>query len=139
MNYKYSVVSLTCLDHYVSDRDFEFKNIVVKIEYSLTGTSSDNIEATHYSMISIDDLSQVDPLTFVEYEDLKEDQIIEWIEAFLDKNPGHKEHMLEQITKKIDRQRNQTTSSGYDLPWSDGPPETDEPSEPDGPSEPIAP
>ena len=133
MNYKYSVVSLTCLDHYVSDRDFEFKNIVVKIEYSLTGTSSDNIEATHYSMISIDDLSQVDPLTFVKYEDLKEDQIIEWIEAFLDKNPGHKEHMLEQITKKIDRQRNQTTSSGYDLPWSDGPPETDEPSEPISP------
>tara|TARA_B100000035_G_C21015956_1_gene561830 strand:- start:28 stop:393 length:366 start_codon:yes stop_codon:yes gene_type:complete len=117
MNYKFSVTGLRREDHN------EFKDVVTHLQWRLVGTDSDELEGTFCGATPIEDLSQLDVLTFVEFSELKEETIIEWIEAMLGHNPSYKEHILEQIAKEIEDKRLRTTTNAYDLPWAGEPPE----------------
>lgn len=117
MNYKFSVTGLCHEDHE------EFKDVVTHLQWRLVGTDSDELEGTFCGATPIEDLTQLDALTFVEFSDIKEETIIGWIEAMLGNNPSYKEHILEQIAKEIKDKRLRKTTTAFDLPWSDGPPE----------------
>tara|TARA_Y100000401_G_scaffold53110_1_gene41696 strand:+ start:1184 stop:1549 length:366 start_codon:yes stop_codon:yes gene_type:complete len=117
MNYKFSVTGLRREDHE------EFKDVVTHLQWRLVGTDTDGVDGTFCGATPIDDLSQLDVLTFVEFSELKEEEIIGWIEAMLGDNPPYKEHILEQIAKQIEDKQLRTTTNAYDLPWAGEVPE----------------
>ena len=117
MDYKFSVTGLRRKDHE------EFKDVVTHIQWRLVGSDTDGLEGTFCGATPIDDLTQLDVLTFVEFSALKEEEIIVWIEAILEDNPPYKEHILKQIAKEIEDKRLLTTTYAYDLPFAGEVPE----------------
>ncbi len=116
MNYQFSVTGLGREDHE------QFKDVVVQLYWRLVGTDYDGITGSFAGATPIEDLSELDVLTFVQYQDLQEETIIEWIESMLGENPSYKQHILDRINDEIKAKRTRKTEGGFDLPWSDGPP-----------------
>lgn len=117
MNYKFSVNRLGREDHE------QFKDVVTQVYWRLVGTDTDGTEGAFAGATPIEDLSQLDELTFVAYDDLKEETIIEWIEAMLGNNPSYKQHILDRIADEIHKKRTRKEAGGFDLPWAGEPPE----------------
>lgn len=118
MNYQFSVTSVSREDHE------QFKDVVVQVNWRLVGTDYDGVTGSFSGTTPIEDLSdKLDVLTFVEYQDLKEETIIKWIEAMLGEKPSYKQHILDLINDEIKVKRTRKHEGGFNLPWSDGPPE----------------
>ena len=72
MRYIISINGLRC-----EDVD-EFKDVVTHVKWRLTGTTPDGYEGAFEGATPIEDLSQLDSLTFVPYSELTEEEIIGW-------------------------------------------------------------
>lgn len=117
MNYKFSVTGLGREDHE------QFKDVVTQLYWRLVCTDADGTEGSFSGATPIEDLSQLDELTFITYEDLKEETIIKWIETMLGKNPAYKQHILDRIADEIHKKRARKEAGGFDLPWAGAPSE----------------
>lgn len=96
----------------------EYKDVVTHVEWSLTSTSDDGFKGVFRGSTPIEDLSQLDTLTFIKYEDLKESEIISWIESVLNENPEYREHIYERVADMINTQkRNIKDTKQETLPW----------------------
>ena len=95
----------------------EFQDVVTHITWKLTGTTPDGYEGAFAGATPVEDLSQLDSLTFVPYSDLKEQEIISWIEAVLGADKNYKQHILDRIAEQIDNQKRLTTVEENNLPW----------------------
>lgn len=95
----------------------EFLGVVTHITWKLTGTTPDGYEGAFAGATPVEDLSQLDSLTFVPYPDLKEQEIVSWIEAVLDADNDYKQHILDRIAEQIDSQKRLTTVEENNLPW----------------------
>lgn len=105
-NLTYKVISLTCYKEKASKT-----NVVSKIDFKLF------VEDTVYgftasvpSYIEVDTVVNQD--TFIEYDNLTEDQIINWIETNLTED--HKNSLISLCNSKIKLQDTYITPS---LPW----------------------
>lgn len=53
---------------------------------------------------------------FTPYEELTEEQVIEWIKGEIASHQGYEEHIVQQITKQINSKKNPVTEVSL-LPW----------------------
>jgi hypothetical protein len=53
---------------------------------------------------------------FIPFADLTEQDVISWIQAVVEGNPGYKQHIDEQIQKQIDDKMRPISEA--DLPWA---------------------
>ena len=111
MRYIISINGLRC-----EDVD-EFKDVVTHVKWRLTGTTPDGYEGAFEGATPIEDLSQLDSLTFVPYSELTEEEIIGWIESFLGADKQYKDHILDRIDKQIYNEKRLTTVEENNLPW----------------------
>ena len=113
MNYTIHITGLKRQD--VED----FEDVVTHVSWRLTGTSPDGYTGHFSGATPIEDLSGLDSLTFIPYSDLREEQIIPWIEGVLADNPQYKQHILDRITEFIDGERQVKVADENALPWLD--------------------
>jgi len=95
----------------------EFEDVVTHIRWSLTGTDSEGYEGTFRGATPLEDLSQLSELTFVPYSELKEKEIISWIEEILDANEHYRQHIKDRIQELINSERPIKVAGEKDLPW----------------------
>lgn len=113
MNYTIHITGLKRQD--VED----FEDVVTHVSWRLTGTSPDGYTGHFSGATPIEDLSQLDSLTFIPYSDLREEEIIPWIEGVLAADPNYKQHILDRITEFIDSERQVKVADEDTLPWLD--------------------
>lgn len=115
LTYTWKIKSLKKQD----DPSAELNDIIVQTYWECTGTDSANNSGT-FSGATPFEPDQVDPDTFTIYEDLTETQVLGWIQAVVNGNPGYKAHIDEQIQKQIDaivRPMVEVNANG--LPWAE--------------------
>ena len=111
MKYNFSIIELRRQDV------GEFEDVVTHIRWRLTGTDSEGYEGTFTGATPLEDLSQLSELTFVPYSELKEKEIISWIEVILDANEHYRQHIEDRIHESINNERLVKVASEKDLPW----------------------
>jgi len=111
MNYTTQITALKRKD--VED----FKDVVTHVSWQLTGTSHDGYKGHFLGATPIEDFSQLDELTFIPYQDLREEQIITWIEGVLAADPDYKQHIIDFIKGFIDSERELSIAEENSLPW----------------------
>jgi hypothetical protein len=100
------------------DPSLELNDIIVQTYWKCTGTDENDISGTFNGATPFEP-DQVDPDNFTSYEDLTEAQVIGWIQAVVNGNPGYKAHIDEQIQKQIDAVvRPITEIESSALPWA---------------------
>ena len=97
----------------------EFEDVVTHITWRLTAKSAEGYEGYFSGATPIEDFTQLDSLTFVQYSDLKEETIISWIEDVLGANQSYKEHILDRVKESIESQRQVKVADEDNLPWLD--------------------
>jgi len=101
------------------DPSAELNDIIVQTYWECTGTDSDGNAGTFHGATPFEP-DQVDPDNFTAYEDLTEAQVLNWIKAVVNGNPGYKAHIDEQIQKQIDAVVRPMTEVNADaLPWAE--------------------
>lgn len=115
LTYTWKIKSLKKQD----DPSAELNDIIVQTYWECTGTDADGNEGTFHGGIPFEP-DQVDPDNFTAYEDLTETQVLNWIKAVVNGNPGYKAHIDEQIQKQIDAVVRPMTEVNADaLPWAE--------------------
>ena len=118
--YKYEVTSLKVKDEVVGNT--VNKNAVVQTYWKLTGTdeslvADDNKNQGSFSGATPFTTTTMPPGTqFIPFDQLTEADVISWIHAVVEGNPGYKQHIDEQIQKQIDQNMRPVTEA--DLPWA---------------------
>lgn len=101
------------------DPSAELNDIIVQTYWECTGTDKDGNAGTFHGATPFEP-DQVDPDNFTAYEDLTEAQVLNWIKAVVNGNPGYKAHIDEQIQKQIDAVVRPMTEVNADaLPWAE--------------------
>ena len=95
----------------------EFEDVVTHIRWSLTGTDPDGYKGTFSGATPVEDLSELSELTFVPYSELKEKDVIGWIEVILDANEHYRQHIKDRIQESINNERLVKLASENNLPW----------------------
>jgi len=95
----------------------DFNDVVTHVSWRLTATSPDGYVAHFQGGTPIEDLTQLDSLTFIPYSELQEKQLISWIEDVLGADPQYKQHILDQIKESIDSERQVKVADENALPW----------------------
>ena len=95
----------------------EFEDVVTHIRWSLTGTDPDGYKGTFSGATPVEDLSELSELTFVPYSELKEKDVIGWIEVILDANEHYRQHIKDRIQESINNERLVKLASKNNLPW----------------------
>ncbi len=95
----------------------EFEDVVTHIRWSLTGTDPDGYKGTFSGATPVEDLSELSELTFVPYSELKEKDVIDWIEVILDANEHYRQHIKDRIQESINNERLVKLASENNLPW----------------------
>lgn len=114
LTYTWKIKSLKKQD----DPSAELNDIIVQTYWECTGTDSDGNAGTFHGATPFEP-DQVDPANFTSYEDLTEAQVLSWIQAVVNGNPGYKAHIDEQIQKQIDAVVRPMTEVNSDaLPWA---------------------
>lgn len=83
------------------DPSTELNDIIIQTYWECTGTDEDGNSGTFNGATPFEP-DQVDPDSFTSYEDLTEAQVLSWVQAVVNGNPGYKDHIDEQIQKQID-------------------------------------
>lgn len=107
----------------------DLNDIIVQTYWQKKGTDGDGNEGT-FSGATPFDPDQVDPENFTTFEDLTEEQVLDWIKAVVVGN--YEQHVNEKIAEQIEAKKNPVieVSSGA-FPWS--PPSSDTPANTPGP------
>ena len=114
LTYSWKIKSLKKQD----DPSAELEDIIVQTHWECTGTNSANNSGTFHGATPFQP-DQVDPEEFTTYEDLTETQVLGWIQAVVNGNPGYKAHIDEQIQKQIDAiVRPMVEVQSDALPWA---------------------
>lgn len=113
LTYTWKIKSLKKQD----DPSADLNDIIVQTYWECTGTDTDGNSGTFHGATPFEP-DQVDPNNFTTYENLTEAQVLSWIQAVVNGNPGYKAHIDEQIQKQIDAVVRPTTEVNSDaLPW----------------------
>lgn len=94
LTYTWAVTSLKK----TTDIALGIDNVVIQSTWTCTGTDEDGDSGTFNGATPFP-LSQLDPATFVPYEDLTEADVLGWIQAVV--VGSYKDHVDEQIMKQI--------------------------------------
>ena len=101
------------------DPSVELNDIIVQTYWECTGTDEDDNSGTFHGATPFEP-DQVDPANFTSYEDLTETQVLSWVQAVVNDNPGYKAHIDEQIQKQIDAiVRPMVEVQSDALPWAE--------------------
>ncbi len=101
------------------DPSAELNDIIVQTYWECTGTDEDDNSGTFHGATPFEP-DQVDPANFTSYEDLTETQVLSWVQAVVNDNPGYKAHIDEQIQKQIDAiVRPMVEVQSDALPWAE--------------------
>ena len=94
----------------------DLNDIVVQTYWQKKGTDADGHEGV-FSGATPFDPDQVDPDNFTTFEDLTEEQVLNWIKAVVVGN--YEQHVNEKIAEQIEAKKNPVSevSSGA-FPWS---------------------
>ena len=115
LTYTWKIKSLKKQD----DPSAELNDIIVQTYWECTGTDSANNSGTFHGATPFEP-DQVDADNFTSYEDLTEAQVLGWIQAVVNGNPGYKAHIDEQIQKQIDAIVRPMVEVNADaLPWAE--------------------
>lgn len=96
----------------------DLSDVVIGTRWELTGTDEDGISGTFYGATPFS-LNKVDPNNFTPYEQLTQEQVLDWIKGFV--TDKYKEHVESQIQKQIDAIKNPSNEvEDRSFPW-DGP------------------
>jgi hypothetical protein len=91
-------------------------NAVVQTFWTKTGTDENGNEGIFQGTTPFE-LSSVDPNNFVNYEDLTEEIVLEWIKSVV--VGDYEEHVNEQIQKKINEKINLIEDvKNHEFPWN---------------------
>lgn len=114
LTYTWKIRSLKKQD----DPSAELDDIIVQTYWECTGTDSANNSGTFHGATPFEP-DQVDADNFTSYEDLTEAQVLGWVQAVVNGNPGYKAHIDEQIQKQIDAiVRPMVEVQSDALPWA---------------------
>ena len=114
LTYTWKIKSLKKQD----DPSAELDDIIVQTYWECTGTDSANNSGTFHGATPFEP-DQVDADNFTSYEDLTEAQVLGWVQAVVNGNPGYKAHIDEQIQKQIDAiVRPMVEVQSDALPWA---------------------
>jgi hypothetical protein len=97
LTYTWSIKSLKKQD----DPSTELNDIIVQTYWECTGTDENGNSGTFNGATPFEP-DQVDAANFTAYESLTEAQVLGWIQAVVNANPGYKDHIDQQIQKQID-------------------------------------
>jgi hypothetical protein len=96
----------------------ELSNVVIYATWRLTGTDENKNTGTFNGATPFDTTS-IDVDSCLQYDSLKPDNVISWIQSEIDNSPSYKDHVLEQIQTQIDNSKIVVTDvSGDKLPWA---------------------
>ena len=91
-------------------------NVVIQTYWTKTGIDENGNEGFFQGATPFD-LSSVDPNNFIQYENLTEEIVLEWVKSIV--VGSYEEHVNEQIQKQINDKINQIVEVKTDeLPWS---------------------
>lgn len=114
LTYTWSIKSLKKQD----DPSAQLNDIIVQTYWECTGTDENGNTGTFNGATPFDP-DQVDAANFTAYESLTEAQVLGWIQAVVNGNPGYKDHIDQQIQKQIDATIKPITEvTDGALPWA---------------------
>lgn len=108
MNYTWKITGLKRLN------SPNIKNIVVQTYWKKIGTDSDG-NIGEFSGATPFESSSVNVDEFIEYEDLTEEMVLEWIKGIV--VGSYEEHVNQQIQKQIDQKINPLIETNNEFPW----------------------
>jgi hypothetical protein len=93
-------------------------NVVIGTRWTVTGTDADGNTGT-FSGATPFDLETVDPDNFTPYSELTEEQVLGWVQNYVNVVNPYWTHITGQITKQIEKSKHFVVDvSEGDLPWS---------------------
>ncbi len=93
-------------------------NVVIGTRWTVTGTDVDGNTGT-FSGATPFDLQTVDTNNFTPYSELTEEQVLGWVQNYVNVVNPYWNHITEQITKQIEKSQHLVLDvSEEDLPWS---------------------
>ena len=113
LTYKYEVTGLKVRDEEVGNETNT--NAVVQTYWKLTGTDEDGNEGTFSGATPFTSTTMPEGDTFVPFDELTEEMVIDWIADVVNNNASYKQHIDEQIMKQINEKIRPITEPT--LPW----------------------
>jgi hypothetical protein len=113
LTYKYEVTGLKVRDEEVGNETNT--NAVVQTYWKLTGTDEDGNEGTFSGATPFTSTTMPEGDTFVPFDELTEEMVIDWIADVVNGNAGYKQHIDDQIMKQINEKIRPVTEPT--LPW----------------------
>lgn len=119
LTYQYEITSLKVKDEVVGNTLNQ--NAVVQTYWKLTGTDESLIaegdanQGTFSGATPFTTTTMPEGYDFIPFDDLTEEDVISWVQAVVEGNPGYKQHIDEQIMKQI--QDKVRPISEPSLPW----------------------
>jgi hypothetical protein len=93
-------------------------NAIIRTEWDYTGTDVDGDTGTFHG-VSDFDITQINAESFVPFEELTEEIVLDWVKQFVDGLVGFYQHMDEHIYKQINDKKLVIDSvSDTDFPWN---------------------
>ena len=97
----------------------ELNDIIIQTYWECTGTDDDGNSGTFNGATPFNP-DQVDTDNFTTYENLTENQVLDWIKNVVDSNSVYKAHINEEIQKQIDAITNSVVAvDAQALPWAE--------------------
>ena len=120
LTYVYEVTSLKVKDEVVGNTINQ--NAVVQTYWKVTGTDEALVteegknQGTFSGATPFTTTTMPEGYNFIPFEDLTEQDVISWIQAVVEGNPGYKQHIDQQIQKEIDDKMRPISDAA--LPWA---------------------
>jgi hypothetical protein len=111
--YTWAVTSLTTAT--VDD----LPNVVLNVKWTLTGTEADGDFGVFNGATPLT-TSDIDPTTFVPFDELTEELVLSWVEPVVMNNLAYKQYIDEQIAKQI-LAKKESLDPNAPLPWAPEP------------------
>jgi hypothetical protein len=92
-----------------------YSDVVVHARWARTGIDEDGNDGTFHGATPLK-LPSNNVENFTPFDELTEEQIIEWIKSETTTMPGYEQHMVEQINKQIKLKKNPIIDVDV-LPW----------------------
>lgn len=113
LTYEYKITSLKVRNETIANIAVE--NAVVQTYWTLTGTDENGNVGTFSGAtpFTADPTDSSGP--FIPFDQLTEQDVINWISSVVETNPGYKDHINAQIEKQINEKISPITEP--ELPW----------------------
>lgn len=91
-------------------------DVVIRVEWQLTGTSDDGYSGTFLGITPLT-VDNIDPSTFVPYDQLTQDIVLSWVEPIVINNEEFWRHINEKLALQIEAKKN-NVNPNIPLPWN---------------------